>query len=271
MTNCQTLPAFSFKVFEVSQQLKNAVIIYNLCTCLIFLCTSQLYLLLSGFKTIQTQSQTFANAYKCIKSKKTISPAFLLHAVLLLLLLLLLTAPLPGCLTGLSDVDQAQQVHQFEEHDHQADDANCLQSFRLPPHAHLPLVFLLFLHDPSLCFPLLLHSWTFYPPFYQSISLFQASLSLLAFFTASSLWNSVTRSSLLFCHNFFPPAATQFSSSLLFFVNWLMDLSRRSPQLRAVSDSQTPLLRSTGSDYCSRNTSKKKKKKRVRKKSRPRH
>lgn len=56
---------------------------------------------------------------------------------------LLLTSPLLWYLTGLSDVDQAQQVHQFEEHDHQADDANCLESLRLPPYTHLPLFFYL--------------------------------------------------------------------------------------------------------------------------------
>lgn len=45
--------------------------------------------------------------------------------------------PTPRFLTGLSDVDQAEQVHQLEEHDHQADDADSLESLRLPSYTHI--------------------------------------------------------------------------------------------------------------------------------------
>lgn len=62
---------------------------------------------------------------------------------------------LAACLTSLGDVDQAQQVHQFEEHDDQAHDADRLQPLRLPPHAHFSLVFCFFLHGPA--FPLHLY------------------------------------------------------------------------------------------------------------------
>lgn len=62
-----------------------------------------------------------------------------------------ITASVPGRLTRLSDVNQAQKVHQFEEHDHQADDANSLEPLRLPPHTHLLLV-LYFFSRPFLYF-----------------------------------------------------------------------------------------------------------------------
>lgn len=48
----------------------------------------------------------------------------------------------PGLsLTSLGDVNEAQQVHQFEEHDDQTHDAHRLQALCLPPDTHPALVF----------------------------------------------------------------------------------------------------------------------------------
>lgn len=100
----------------------------------------------------------------------------------LFLLLLPLLTPDPCCLTGLSDVDQAQQVHQLEKHDHQADDAHRLETLCFPPHTHLPLRF----------------SFCFYGSM-LSFSLFNPSSSLRPHPS-----DGVTHFSLSFQHIFFP-------------------------------------------------------------------
>lgn len=164
----------------------------------------------------------------------SIHPSSLLHDILLL------TAPLPGCLTSLSDVDQAQQVHQFEEHDHQADDANCLEPLRLPPHTHLSLVFYLFLHGPFFYFPL--HYCDF-------------TCSLLSSFLAVSETMSLTN------HYFLPVFPQQFLTlystlpfylteypvlvpGLIDFPGYFQGITKGNIWWSMV------ILRSSGSDYC---------------------
>lgn len=160
----------------------------------------------------------------------------------------------PGCLTGLSDVDQAEQVHQFKEHDHQADDANSLKSLRFPPHTHLPFFFYRFFHSPFL---FLVFSFLHYHIIRLLTHLsFSPSVS-------SSLTLSVLFLSLKQCHSLITLFLSQFFLLLLYLTltsclfNWLpfpaaLSCSNGSFGIFSTTKSRVwwPLLRSSWFDYC---------------------